>query len=96
MPLFPPIPSQFPPIPPSSYRALRFYADTSYDCDVRAWCKLHSITYQSFWTLTANPHVLNNKAVQDAAKAAGVTPEQVMRMGRKGGGGGLHAAASCI
>jgi diketogulonate reductase-like aldo/keto reductase len=75
------LPAKSQPIPPSetpanspSHRALRFYADTSYDCDVRAWCQLHSVT--------------NHKAVQDAAKAAGVTPEQVMRMAWKGGGGG--------
>lgn len=56
----------------------RFYKDTSYDKELRAWCKVQDITYQSFWTLSANPHILSNKVVLDAAKAAAATPEQVM------------------
>ncbi len=35
------------------------------------------ITYQSFWTLTANPHVIAHKSVQEAALAADVTAQQV-------------------
>jgi hypothetical protein len=35
------------------------------------------ISYQSFWTLSANPHILAHRAVLDAAKAAAATPEQV-------------------
>jgi diketogulonate reductase-like aldo/keto reductase len=34
----------------------RFYAQTHYDGAVRAYCREHQIFYQSFWTLTANPH----------------------------------------
>jgi len=39
----------------------RFYQDTDYDKEIRAWCKEHNIIYQSFWTLTANPHILESK-----------------------------------
>ncbi len=39
----------------------RFYADTGYDIDIRAFCRQHGITYQSFWTPTANPHVLEHE-----------------------------------
>ncbi len=36
----------------------RFYPDTGYDTELRAWCRERGIIYQSFWTLTANPHIL--------------------------------------
>lgn len=36
----------------------RFYADSGYDVEIRAFCKEHGIAYQSFWTLTANPHII--------------------------------------
>ncbi len=38
----------------------RFYDQTNYDTEIRAWCAHHNITYQSFWTLTANPHILTS------------------------------------
>jgi hypothetical protein len=40
----------------------RFYQDTSYDVALRSWCTSHDVTYQSFWTLTANPHVIKHQA----------------------------------
>lgn len=36
----------------------RFYAESGYDEEVRQFCKENGIAYQSFWTLTANPHIL--------------------------------------
>jgi len=41
----------------------RFYRDSDYDTALRAWCKTHAIVYQSFWSLTANPHILGSKEV---------------------------------
>lgn len=41
----------------------RFHADTHYDHDLRVYCRKHTIIYQSFWTLTANPHVLGHRTV---------------------------------
>jgi len=38
----------------------RFYADTGYDVEIREFCKEHDIAYQSFWTLTGNPHILKS------------------------------------
>jgi diketogulonate reductase-like aldo/keto reductase len=38
----------------------RFYADTGYDEEIREFCRQNSITYQSFWTLTANPRILKS------------------------------------
>ncbi|RYH29005.1 aldo/keto reductase [archaeon] len=36
----------------------RFYADSGYDVQIREYCRSHNIRYQSFWTLTGNPHIL--------------------------------------
>lgn len=38
----------------------RFYQDSGYDKEIRSFCKTHNIIYQSFWTLTANPHILQS------------------------------------
>lgn len=45
----------------------RFYADTHYDRNLRAFCNQHGIIYQSFWTLTANPKVLAHATLQNLA-----------------------------
>lgn len=41
----------------------RFYRDSDYDTELRQWCKTHTIMYQSFWSLTANPQLLGSKEV---------------------------------
>jgi len=55
----------------------RFYADTGYDRDIRAFCRQHGMLYQSFWTLTANPRVLAHGTVVSLAENYRRTPEQV-------------------
>jgi diketogulonate reductase-like aldo/keto reductase len=42
----------------------RFYAQSTYDQEIRVWCKDKGIIYESFWSLTANPHVLTNEFVK--------------------------------
>lgn len=39
----------------------RFYADSGYDVELRQWCNDNGIVYQSFWSLTANPHLLGSR-----------------------------------
>lgn len=56
----------------------RFYADTGYDKALRAICQEHGVHYQSFWTLTANPHLLASRVVESAAAAHRRTPAQVL------------------
>ena len=46
----------------------RFYQDTGYDKEIRTWCKKNNVTYQSFWTLTANPHILQSEELFALAK----------------------------
>ncbi len=56
----------------------RFYAETDYDREIRAFCKQRRIIYQSFWTLTANPHVLAHHELEALASKYGRTPAQVL------------------
>lgn len=41
----------------------RFYAESDYDRDLRQWCNAQGITYQSFWSLTANGHILGSRTL---------------------------------
>lgn len=45
----------------------RFYAQSGYDEELRAFCKQHNITYESFWSLTANPNILASEILEDLA-----------------------------
>ena len=56
----------------------RFYADTNYDRGIRAYCDQHQITYQSFWTLSANPQVLAHKNITTPAATHRRTPAQIL------------------
>lgn len=56
----------------------RFYRDSGYDVRLRAFCRDHGVVYQSFWTLTANPDLLESEAVQAACVAHDKTPAQVL------------------
>jgi diketogulonate reductase-like aldo/keto reductase len=55
----------------------RFYEHSGYDKELRAFCDTHNITYQSFWSLTANPHILNSKTLYEIALKHNKTPQQV-------------------
>lgn len=56
----------------------RFHAQTGYDRDIRAWCRQRGIIYQSFWTLTANPHVLASRTVRTLAAKHHRTAPQIL------------------
>jgi diketogulonate reductase-like aldo/keto reductase len=56
----------------------RFYADSGYDVALRAFCDAHGITYQSFWSLTANPQLLGSETVIRAAMARGLETPQIL------------------
>lgn len=58
----------------------RFYADTEYDREIRAYLRAlpgSPIEYQSFWTLTANLDVVNSPVVDRIASHLDITNEQV-------------------
>ncbi len=46
----------------------RFYQDTGYDKEIRSFCLANNIRYQSFWTLTANPHILESRELFDLGR----------------------------
>jgi diketogulonate reductase-like aldo/keto reductase len=56
----------------------RFYADTNYDRDIRAYCNQHQIIYQSFWTLSANPHLLAHGTMTAVASTHNRTAAQIL------------------
>jgi diketogulonate reductase-like aldo/keto reductase len=56
----------------------RFYADSGYDQQIRAFCRSRGIVYQSFWTLTANPHLLVSPVLVSLAHRYGRTPAQIL------------------
>ncbi|HUV77764.1 MAG TPA: aldo/keto reductase [Desulfobacterales bacterium] len=55
----------------------RFYQETAYDADLRRWCSHHGVIYQSFWTLTANPHILASHTVRTVAQKYKKTEAQI-------------------
>ena len=56
----------------------RFYAETHYDRDIRDYCKERKIIYQSFWTLSANPHLLAHATMTALASAYKRTAAQIL------------------
>jgi diketogulonate reductase-like aldo/keto reductase len=56
----------------------RFHAESGYDRDIRAFCRRQRITYQSFWTLTANALVLEHDTITMLASIYRRTPVQIL------------------
>ncbi len=56
----------------------RCFARLGWDRDVRAFCRQHSIRYQGFSLLTANPEVLASSVVREISKRLGATPAQIV------------------
>ncbi|KAJ9141928.1 NADP-dependent oxidoreductase domain-containing protein [Pleurostoma richardsiae] len=64
------------PAAPPAVVQNRFYPATSFDAPLRALCRERGVVYQSFWTLTANPRLLQHAAsVGAVAEGAGVGAE---------------------
>lgn len=55
----------------------RFYRDTAYEAGMREWCSGHNVIFQSFWSLTANSHILNSDTVQALANSHKKTAAQI-------------------
>ena len=56
----------------------RFYAETDYDIDLRAACRRWNVTYQSFWTLSANPQLLADETLRLLSLKYQRTPAQLL------------------
>ncbi|KAG9949126.1 aldo-keto reductase, partial [Aureobasidium melanogenum] len=53
----------------------RFYAATGWDIALREFCSDNGIVYQSFWTLTGNPELLDSQLVKVVVEQVGVSAE---------------------
>jgi diketogulonate reductase-like aldo/keto reductase len=56
----------------------RFYAESNFDTEIRAFCKEKGILYQSFWTLTASRDALKTAEIRELADVKGLTPQTLM------------------
>ncbi|MEK7431709.1 MAG: aldo/keto reductase [Cyanobacteriota bacterium] len=56
----------------------RFYKSSNYDKELRTWCDNNDIIYQSFWTLSANPNILESKEITSIAKKLSKTSPQIL------------------
>lgn len=63
---------------PPAFLQNRFYADTGYDREIRAFCRERGIVYQSFWTLTANPALLAHPLTVSLAAQYRRQPAQIL------------------
>jgi diketogulonate reductase-like aldo/keto reductase len=54
----------------------RFYRETAYEVDLRAFCRSKGIVFQSFWTITANKPLVQSPPVVKVAQGAevGIVP----------------------
>jgi diketogulonate reductase-like aldo/keto reductase len=55
----------------------RFYKDTSYESGLRRWCAENGVIFQSFWSLTANGHILGSSVLSDLSARYSKTPAQI-------------------
>jgi diketogulonate reductase-like aldo/keto reductase len=55
----------------------RFYKESGYDVELRTFCQDNNVLYESFWTLTANPHILQSDVIQGLIKKYNKTESQV-------------------
>lgn len=55
----------------------RFYNETSYDKELREFCREKNIAYQSFWSLTANPFLLAHQSLRAIAQKYAKNPEEI-------------------
>ncbi|KAL3450390.1 NADP-dependent oxidoreductase domain-containing protein [Aspergillus insuetus] len=51
----------------------RFYGGTQFDVPLRAYCRERQLIYQSFWTLTANPELVQSRPVLSLSREARVS-----------------------
>jgi diketogulonate reductase-like aldo/keto reductase len=56
----------------------RFYKLTNFDKELRLFCAENRIVYQSFWTLTANPAILQSATIKAIASSNNKTPAQIL------------------
>ena len=56
----------------------RFYSQSGFDSQLRSLCDAYGITYQSFWTLTANREAIKIDEWKAMARRKNLTPQTLM------------------
>jgi diketogulonate reductase-like aldo/keto reductase len=56
----------------------RFYAESNFDTELRAFCKAKGVWYQSFWTLSANRRALASSRAKEIAAERHLTPQTLL------------------
>ncbi len=56
----------------------RFYSQSGFDTVLRSLCHEYGITYQSFWTLSANREAINSHKWKAIAQSKQLTPQTLM------------------
>ncbi len=56
----------------------RFYRDTGFDKELREFCHMEKIIYESFWTLSHNRDFLETEYILSLAKKYSVTPAVIL------------------
>jgi diketogulonate reductase-like aldo/keto reductase len=55
----------------------RFCRETGYGAELRHWCADQGVIFQSFWSLTANSHILTSNTIQMLAQKHQQTAAQI-------------------
>jgi len=56
----------------------RFYSQSGFDAELRSLCDAYGVTYQSFWTLSANREAINSHEWKAMARSKNLTPQTLM------------------
>ncbi|KAI0860323.1 putative aldo-keto reductase [Xylaria cubensis] len=56
----------------------RFYPATQWEVDLREYCRIQRIAFQTFWTLSGNPELLRSAPVRELAETAAISSPVAM------------------
>jgi len=56
----------------------RWFEGNGWDSDVLQFCKSNGIYYESFWTLSGSPNLLQGPAIQEIVRRTSCTPAQAL------------------
>jgi diketogulonate reductase-like aldo/keto reductase len=54
-----------------------FHVKDDYDQNIRKWCDKHDVIYQSFWSLTASPKIIQGETLALISEKYQITPAEI-------------------
>jgi len=54
-----------------------FHVKDDYDKSIRQWCDTHHVIYQSFWSLTASPKIIQGETLERISQKYNRTPAEI-------------------